>query len=499
VKNIDLSKGKIADFRVKDAVEFGYDTIVFKLKNNVLSPAEKETCKNILKEAHASSLKIVVEYSADNLAEYNSLVSSLSSSLADLRNFRDFVDGIKLDLSKMSEADAKTAADSFAKIRSAINRENVNGLFGVKSAFYDPQVYKASNVKYVDVISHSDFSALRKTDENSWTDFSLGDASYDKRAMDFNLTAADVQRIIEAGGMVGIDSDVEDGLRAGGNLEMVLDLIKGLSNRINAKAQDTPQGKFDSARANVIKSGAVVKNEQNEKNYYRYLSALLSGDDVEKVIDEISKDASFNEYVLNTAKSYFSKNAADKLLIQKEITGYIHGILENTEISTYENATKKTMNFVKASNREVFSSALVKVKMTLYASSAQDLSMGIKTKDSVPYQAQLNPDLKAVADIRLKEGASDAAKADLARLQELVSSLETLKTAEEYFQKVQEAINILESLTSSDEVENMPIALSQLLSLLALKADLETEATIEKMNDGMNNMAEKMRAILASA
>jgi hypothetical protein len=501
--NVDLSRNSIADFNtqaaIKEIADYGFDTVVFKLKDNSLSAAERETFKNVLKNAHNNGIKIVIEYQADNLAAYNSLISSLSSSLADLRSDKNFIDGLRLDLSKMSEADAKSASASFAAVRSALNRENVNGVFGVKSAFYDSKTYKAANAMQIKTVSHSDSSSLNLADD-SWIDFSIGAASYDEQSMDFNLTSESVEKIIDARttGLVGIDWYVVKSLAKSGDLSTAAGLIKNVFKNRAVRTKNTPRGRFDFARKAAINSAAAA-NEQNARTYYGYLSALLNNDNVEKVIDEISNDASLNSYISGIAKNYAAADKGGKTLIQNEIAGHFYGILENMELANYENAAQRKMNFVYKTNREVFSSALVKVKMLLYASSAADISMGVKTSESIPYEAQLNPELKTAADIRLKADASDAAKADLERLQRLLSSLDTLRTAEQYFNTVQEALNILESMTSSDEVANMPIALSQLLSLLALKADLVTQAAIEKLNDGMDNITDNIRAVLASA
>jgi hypothetical protein len=226
-----------------------------------------------------------------------------------------------------------------------------------------------------------------------------------------------------------------------------------------------------------------------------------------EVTNELGRSNKYLEKLINLSRS---AKDSEKLLIRQEILGYAAGLLANTELANYEQVSGREMNFVHKSNREVFADSLVRAKYYLQeikylrpdVNVADD--MGVTTSAYVPYKTQLDAikvlkiDGKTAEDM-LKPDASAAAKADLERLNGLISSLDNLKTAAEYFYAVQEAVNILESMISSGETANMPLALSQLLELLALKTDLVTKTVVEKANDGLTNMTANIRAVLASA
>ena len=503
----DLSRIALSEFdsdaAIKEVLSYGFDTLVLKLDaNNV----DVNLLRSVLKRAHANGVKIVIEYAFSSNDQVNSWVDSLTSQLKEFRastgivdGAKEFVDGIRLDLSAMSEADAKEASKAFSQIRNIINGESSDALFGVKSSYYDEALYTSADIRPVKTVSHANKDGLNAVN-NAWVEFSIGEESYNQQSMDYSLTAEDVENVVNAKttGIVGIDWYVIKALKkAEDKAFSTLDMIRSVFLKRTSIFRNSPEGTFNSARATASRLNVQVSQEA-EADYYNALSVLRSAindGDIKQAISSIDAWLPSDSALLSDLASRI-KNASDAekaKVLMKNIEGHIQGALENTELTTFEKITKKKINYVVGTNKDLFAKALVDAKLLLAQSGAQvKMSINNSLLDA-PYKKEL-------------DAVADGVAAENAQLQKAKKLMEDLQSDDiltsDAFAIIQEAINILGALTESGELADnkvKAVALATLLDLLALKSDYVPEKITDTASAGLQNVAATTRALLAAA
>ncbi|MDR2426441.1 MAG: hypothetical protein LBD46_04600 [Endomicrobium sp.] len=530
---VDTSKTSLSDINseaaIKELKSFNIDTIVIKLDTS--NTVDVKTLREILLKAHNQGLKVVIEYSLDNYTAFESWLESLYSQLVSFRvvtgvtqGSKDFIDGIRLDLSRMSNDDAEKASKKFNVVRGIINGESSEGIFGVKSSYYAEDIYRDAKIMTVRTISHNNKDALNMV-TNAWVEFSLGNESYDLQSMDYNFTANDIEDITKAKtvGIVGIAYDIIKALKQTEETPFdTLNMLKVLFLKRAVIFRNTPQGAFSSARALAVRHNVLVEDD-SEVQLYKSLANLRAGKDINETIyeiesllksnymyDLIAQFKNINTEIITEIKKYdaskntdyghnfryFENNNKTRSLIIKRIEGYLQGAIENTELANYEKQSHKKLNYVNKTNKDKLGKMLLEAKLLMLK---KDIFMNMKIEDAsvdVPYGKDLKP-------IKDKESLSILNNEDNAELQKVLELLDTLNTvnAVEAFAVIQEAINILNSLIESDALsaEAKPIALSELLSLLVLKADFMQGNIVDTAKEGMGNIIANTRAVLAAA
>ncbi|MDR1196606.1 MAG: hypothetical protein LBL00_09065, partial [Endomicrobium sp.] len=504
---IDISKMPLTDFNsdaeLSELKSYGFDTMVIKLdETNTVS--DIETLRNVLTRAHKKNIKVVIEYAFADYAAFESWTASLGSQLASFRastnivqGAKEFVDGIRLDLSQMSDADAKKASEKFLAVRRIISAESADAVFGVKSSYYDEALYQAAKIRPVRTISHENKDALNMAG-NAWVEFSVGKESYDQQSLDYDITSQDIEKVVTAKttDIVGIDYDIIKALKKSEDIPFsALNMLRNVFLQRVAAFRNTPEGTFNSARALAVRQNVFV-SRSDEAVLYRSLAELRAGKNVSAAADAIASILTGSALMADLALQLKNANEENAALIIKNIEGYVQGALENTEITNYEKQSGKKINYVIKTNKDMLGQMLVEAKLALSARGI-DAAMKInKASEDVPYGIELNPrsDEESLRILRNENNEQ------LEKVIDLLNSLDAVP-ATEAFAIIQEAINILNSLVESEALsENAkPIALSELLALLALKADFMPGNIVDTTSEGMRNIAANTRAVLAAA
>jgi ribosomal protein L7/L12 len=333
---------------------------------------------------------------------------------------------------------------------------------------------------------------------NAWVEFSIGNESYDWQSLDYAPTAQDIEKVVTAKttDIVGIDYDIVKALKKSEDIPFsALNMLRNVFLQRVAAFRNTPEGIFNSARALAVRQNVLI-SRNDEAALYRRIAELRAGENVSAAADSIASILTESALMSDLAQQLKNADEERAALIIKNIEGYAQGSLENTEITNYEKQSGKKINYVLKTNRDTLGQMLVEAKLMLSARGI-DAAMNIKNASSdVPYGRELNV-RSDEESLRILENENNE---QLQKVLNLLNSLDTVPAAEA-FAIIQEAINILNSLIESEALsENAkPIALSELLALLALKADFMPGNIVDTTSEGMKNIAANTRAVLAAA
>jgi hypothetical protein len=210
---------------------------------------------------------------------------------------------------------------------------------------------------------------------------------------------------------------------------------------------------------------------------------------------DASLAANLYEALPNAKTKQLSNAAASSdeqkaLLAFEEAKGYLQGILERAQSDIYID----DIEFKVKTDNDLYRSTLVEAKMYTVLN------------NTVPQQAEEVPYMRELQNNNRYTAENDAAvNAELERARTLVYESVYARadtaTLAELQPSVREAVNILTSLIESGSLskENKPMAISDLLALLALYSDRVEKATIEKGQENLAAMQEGVRAMLRAA
>jgi hypothetical protein len=246
----------------------------------------------------------------------------------------------------------------------------------------------------------------------------------------------------------------------------------------------------------AVRQNIVVSNN-NATALYSALADLRAGTNQQASAEAAAAALADKTSLLGTlAEQLKSADKEKSAILLKNIEGFVQGALENTELTNYEKQTGAKLNFVVKTNRDLLGKMLVQAKLMLAAQGVSAVMNIRNPKTDVPYSRELNP-MNAEETMAALSAEKNA---QLEKAMQLINSLNDVQ-ASEAFSVIQETINLLDSLIETDALSPSakPIALSELLSMLALKADFMPGAVSTDLVDGAKDMAAKTRAFLAAA
>ncbi|MCL2335350.1 MAG: hypothetical protein FWC57_04735, partial [Endomicrobia bacterium] len=496
---IDISKPgvRLEQFSTPSAIndfkEHSVSVVVVKLGADNALPDEA-AFRNFLKNMHAAGLKVAVEYSfgENKLGLFNEWAYGLSGQLDKLSGARAgskmLLDGIKLNLSGMSASDAMEAAQKFDAVRNALNAHRSGALFGVLSpSFVDENIYKKADIRRITLAVDGSGNALNLSalPENSWVELDYG-RTIDTQSTDYAAAESNINGIVEKiinnpnVAMIGIPWDVVQSLEKIKDRPFsVIELMRMIPLAKKAAMLRTPKGRFDSGKELALKRNATVE-AANQAAAYNVLADLRGGTNLSAAVEEAKSVLPDSDLIKTLAASY--EAAADsykKDCVLKNIEGYLLGALENTELAAYAKVSGSDLNFVVAENKALLAKAMVNAKLLKVSSEplnreGEDNAVNVLKQEA---NMQLQLALKRISDAKDGPFAKDA------------------------FANMQEAINILDSLIDSGalSVDSKPIALSELITLLALYADRVPKTAVDKVGDNLAEMVAGARATLVAA
>ncbi|MDR1195952.1 MAG: hypothetical protein LBL00_05700, partial [Endomicrobium sp.] len=380
--------------------------------------------------------------------------------------------------------------------RFAVNRENSNGIIGIKAEDAGRNVevnaailgrLSAQNIRnVVTVETRSDTINVKE----AWLDFSVGERVYNRQTSDAAQIAGNIESALESdAAALGLDWEIISAMKNTAEGENIVRMIKNIVNKKISLFKSTPEGRYNAGRKVALSKADIKLNPEQENSLYKLLNDMRSASSADASLAANLYEAFPNAKTKQLSEAAASSDDQKASLVFEEAKGYLQGILEKTQSDAYIG----DIEFKVKTDIDIYRTALVEAKMYKVLN-----NIGTQQAEKVPYIHELRDNNGYVAE-------SDASvNAELERAKNLVESISgklTTATIAEIQPSVREAINILTSLIESDSLsrENKPMALSELLAMLALYSDRVEKTTVEKGQENFAEMQEGIKAMLRAA
>ncbi|MCL2335292.1 MAG: UTP--glucose-1-phosphate uridylyltransferase, partial [Endomicrobia bacterium] len=287
--NVDLSRNDLSYFTHDEAFKKiaadGFDTVVFRsLEKN---PGSHVFMRSVIEQAHKNGVKVVVEYAAD---DFDSFAADLPKRLSEMKIGSNAVDGIKLDLSKLSKHDQKKAVSGLENIRRLLPEK---ALLSIYCDYYDREIFDRAKAVRAFKVSHYDHGYLQDVldmTDNVWIEFGTDAKSYDANLTDYGAAEKDVAEIAYAktSGPVGIDFDAVK------NMSQIRNASEaGVSGLLNKIAGERKKLEF------LIPDDDFVLTGRNSYKYKRDAFEYFKNEEIRANLNSIRKQIIYFQNALN--------------------------------------------------------------------------------------------------------------------------------------------------------------------------------------------------------
>ena len=294
----------------------------------------------------------------------------------------------------------------------------------------------------------------------------------------------------EKAGVIGMPSDIldyargTDAVEASGFIQLCLDLV----NKRKEMFASDPAYRFRSEREAALllseKEVPAFNEDELAVSLGSYYSAAA---DPDKFLKEIA--AAVNDPHIKDLAETPASGPASKVLYASAAAGYAQGLLERAELKQHVSADEP---FIFDGDRETFGWALVQA-MILFHSEGMSVPAA---KERVPYYAGL----KSIA-----AGKPAPHDAELNRALAAVKKIEAMIAEGKSLGEIQAAvdikgtINALTVFARQRDPDMMPIAVAELLKMLALYSDRDMRVFRRIKQRTLEALPSAMKAIEGAA
>ncbi len=472
--SLDLSK--IGTSGILNLVsEAGANTVLLKLGSDVL-PGDLDGIKKFIDEAHNKNIQVVVEFKAENARNAVQLVHNIAFS-GILRNLvvkskkikaenERGIDGVILDFDALSEKDLREVVEieSWSRLDLAVKRENVDGMLGVRTKFYNNYAFAKNGVK----------------NAAKWVEFSTQEGEFNQNTMDVNELSENMMNAVSEGAeAVGMSLSLIEVMKKNGVNFSFSVFMRGIVSKWVSLIKNTPEGKNRSGHRSGLAERDIKLEERAENNLYKLLGKMRSSDPA--LVEHIRQlNAILNTPKTNQLVAEMLNTDRNEELIYAEAQGYLQGVLENMQASQYMQNAK----FAISTDAAIYRAMLVEAKLYIVAN---DINVSSSGKYASPYIDAL------LARSDTNNNRYEGSNAEMQQLVGIGSSFEGILNSA----PARSTINTLAYLVENDKLSenNRPIAIANLIVMFDA-IGRETKIKIEPIKMTRN---EATLAILRAA